>query len=159
MPVKIVRPFNTFGPRQSARAIIPTVITQILNGNQKVKVGNTTPTRDLTYVKDTVNGFIEIAKADKLTGQVTNIGMNDEISVEKLIRLIAKLMNNHVEIVQQDNRIRPSKSEVERLKCDNSKIISSTNWKPSYTLEMGLKETIDWLQKNSNFYKPELYNL
>lgn len=159
LPVKIVRPFNTYGPRQSARAIIPTVITQLLNGVDKIKVGNTTPTRDLTYVKDTVNGFLEIAKTDELIGQVTNIGMNDEISVGDLISLIGKLMNVSVELDQQADRIRPSKSEVERLNCDNSKILRSTKWKPAYTIEEGLGETIDWLKKFISEYKSDLYNL
>ena len=161
LPVKIVRPFNTYGPRQSARAIIPTIITQILSGKKKIKLGNLNPTRDLTFVKDTANGFLEIAKSDKLYGEITNIGMNEEISVGKLAALIIKLMGEKVEILQDEIRIRPDKSEVERLFCDNSKIADKTNWKPKYTLQMGLKETIDWFSKKENLakYKTDIYNI
>lgn len=161
LPVKIVRPFNTYGPRQSARAIIPTIITQILSGKKKIKLGNLNPTRDLTFVKDTANGFLEIAKSDKLYGEITNIGMNEEISVGKLAALIIKLMGEKVEILQDEIRIRPDKSEVERLFCDNSKITDKTNWKPKYTLQMGLKETIDWFSKKENLakYKTDIYNI
>ena len=161
LPVKIVRPFNTYGPRQSARAIIPTIITQILDGERKIKLGNLNPTRDLTYVKDTANGFLEIAKSDKLYGEITNIGMNDEISVGELANLIIDLIGEKVEIIQDETRIRPDKSEVERLFCDNSKITDKTNWKPKYTLQMGLKETIDWFSKKENLfrYKTDIYNI
>lgn len=158
MPVKIVRPFNTYGPRQSARAIIPTIITQILSG-QKIKLGNLRPTRDFTFVKDTAKGFIEIAKSDKLSGEITNIGMNKEISIGELVSLISKLMNARTEIVSEAERNRPDKSEVERLCCNNEKIMNSTSWKPDYTLERGLSETIEWLMKNIRFYKPEIYNI
>ena len=159
LPVKIIRPFNTYGPRQSARAIIPSVITQILSGKKKIKLGNLNPTRDLTYVKDTVNGFLEIAKSDNFFGEITNIGMNDEISVGKLVSLIFEIMGQSIEIISDSIKIRPKKSEVQRLFCDNSKIIHNTNWKPRYTLEMGLKETIDWLTNHINLYKPEIYNV
>lgn len=159
LPVRIVCPFNTYGPRQSARAIIPTIITQILNGKKKVKLGNLTPTRDFTFVLDTVNGFIEIAKSDKLFGEIVNIGMNKEISIGDLIMLIAELMDTKIEIISAQQRIRPDKSEVKRLLCDNTKIIKNTNWKPEYSLEDGLKETIDWFTENIQFYKPEIYNI
>ncbi len=119
LPVKIVRPFNTYGPRQSARAIVPTIITQILNGQSTVKLGSLFPTRDLTFVKDTANGFIEIAKSDRLFGEITNIGVNGEISVGDLAKLIAKLMGGDIEIISVQERIRPEKSEVERLCCNN----------------------------------------
>ena len=161
LPVKIVRPFNTYGPRQSARAIIPTIISQILDGKRKIKLGNLKPTRDLTYVKDTVNGFLEIENSDNLFGEITNIGMNDEISVGELANLIIDLIGEKVEIIQDETRIRPDKSEVERLFCDNSKITDKTNWKPKYTLQMGLKETIDWFSKKENLakYKTDIYNI
>lgn len=159
LPVKIVRPFNTFGPRQSARAIIPTVITQLLDGKEKLKLGNLTPTRDLTFVRDTALGFFEIYKSNKLFGEFTNIGMNDEISVNDLIILISKLMNNKVIIETEQDRVRPDNSEVERLVCNNSKIMKYTTWKPQYNLESGLKETITWLQQNMHVYKSDLYNV
>ena len=158
-PIKIVRPFNTYGPRQSARAIIPTVITQILAGAEKINVGNLAPTRDLTFVKDTCKGFVEIFKSDKLVGEVTNIGMNVEISIMALIELIVKIIGKDVEIKEESERIRPEKSEVERLWCNNSKIIEETNWTHDYTLETGLEETITWMKENLHLYKTHLYNV
>ena len=159
MPVKIVRPFNTYGPRQSARAIIPTVISQVLSGKKKIKLGNIHPTRDLTFVKDTAEGFVEISKSKKLDGEITNIGMKEEISVENLVKLISKILKTEIKIESSDERIRPGKSEVERLFCDNSKIISHTKWKPKYNLEKGLKETIEWLKQNLEHYKADIYNV
>ena len=159
MPVKIVRPFNTYGPRQSARAIIPTVISQVLSGKKKIKLGNIHPTRDLTFVKDTAEGFIEISKSKKLNGEITNIGMKEEISVANLVKLIAKILKTEIKVESDDERIRPDKSEVERLFCDNSKIISHTKWKPAYDLEKGLKETIDWVKLNLGQYKADIYNI
>ena len=159
IPVKIVRPFNTYGPRQSARAIIPTIITQLLKGNNTIKLGNLSPTRDLTYIKDTCYGFIEIYKSDHLLGEITNIGMNEEISIGELAEKITKLMNKKVKIIQDDKRIRPEASEVEKLVCDNSKLLRTTSWKPNFTLESGLKETINWFELNIQLYKPELYNI
>ena len=159
LPVKIVRPFNVYGPRQSARAIIPTVISQILNGHKEIKLGNLTPTRDLTFVKDTAKGFYNISRSDKLFGEITNIGMNNEISIGDLVKLISKLMNSDIKIVSDKQRIRPKKSEVERLYCDNTKILTNTDWKPDYNLTTGLKETIKWIQNNMNYYKLELYNV
>lgn len=159
LPVKIVRPFNTYGPRQSARAIIPTIISQLLNNITTIKLGNTSPTRDLTYVKDSCTGFIEIYKSDNLFGEFTNIGMNNEISVGDLVELISKILNIDVVINSDQQRIRPEKSEVEQLVCDNSKIIKFTDWQPQYDLESGLTETIKWIKSNLNYYKPELYNV
>lgn len=159
LPVKIVRPFNTYGPRQSARAIIPTIITQILSGQKTIKLGNLHPTRDLTYVKDTANGFVTIAKSDKLLGEVSNIGMNSEISIGDLAGLIASLMNEKVEIVEDGQRVRPDKSEVERLFCDNTKLKQATGWQPEYDLKRGLEETIAWIKRNKDQYKAELYNV
>lgn len=148
LPVKIVRPFNTYGPRQSQRAIIPTVIGQLLNGKTKLKLGNLEPTRDLTFVEDTANGFIEIYNSQLLFGEATNIGMNEEISIKDLVNKIAKLMDINIEISTDVKRKRPSKSEVDRLICNNSKIINETNWKPFYNLESGLISTIKWTQEN-----------
>jgi dTDP-glucose 4,6-dehydratase len=159
LPVKIVRPFNTFGPRQSARAIIPTIITQILSGKRKINLGNLNPTRDLTFVKDTCKGFIEIYKCDKLFGEITNIGMKEEITIGDLVNKIAKLLNTPIEIETEEQRVRPENSEVERLLCDNTKLIANTNWNPDYNLEKGLVETIDWLEKNINLYKTDIYNV
>ena len=159
LPVKIVRPFNTYGPRQSARAIIPTVISQILAGQKILKLGNITPTRDLTFVKDTANGFLQIAEANGLFGEITNIGMCDEISVGNLVQLISKLIGTEIEIISDEKRIRPDKSEVERLFCNNSKILSNTSWKPDFTLEQGLKDTIDWIKMNSTYFKTDIYNV
>src|ERR1035437_369413 len=138
LPVKIVRPFNTYGPRQSARAIIPTVISQILNGQTTLKLGNLNPTRDLTFVKDTVNGFYEIARSEGLFGEITNIGMSEEITIGNLVKLIAELIGSKVEILSDEQRIRPDKSEVERLFCNNTKIKANTTWNPNYNLKSGL---------------------
>jgi len=159
LPVKIVRPFNVYGPRQSARAIIPTIITQILEGKNKIKLGNLIPTRDFTYVKDTVNGFIEILKSEKLFGQITSIGMKEEISIGNLVKKIAKLMRIDTEILSDEERIRPKGSEVERLFCDNTKLIKNTGWRPQYDLERGLMETIRWFKNNISIYKPGIYNV
>lgn len=158
LPVKIVRPFNTYGPRQSARAIIPTVISQLLAGQKTLNLGNLHPTRDLTFVRDTANGFIEIANSDRLFGQVTNIGTGHEISIGDLARLISQLLQTEVELVIDQQRVRPEKSEVERLCCSNSKLLENTNWKPQYDLKKGLTETIDWMRANVVLYKPNVYN-
>jgi dTDP-glucose 4,6-dehydratase len=159
LPVKIVRPFNTYGPRQSARAIIPTVISQILNGQTTLKLGNLNPTRDLTFVKDTVNGFYEIARSEGLFGEITNIGMSEEITIGNLVKLIAELIGSKVEILSDEQRIRPDKSEVERLFCNNTKIKSNTAWNPNYNLVSGLTETIEWIGNNLSYFKPEIYNV
>ena len=158
LPIKIVRPFNIYGPRQSARAIIPTIAAQVLNGLQEIKLGNLDAKRDLTYVKDTVEGFIEISKVEKLNGESTNIGMNEEISIKELVNKIAKILNKKIKIITDEDRIRPSKSEVDRLLCDNSKIKKFTNWKPKFNLDSGLKETLDWINQNKKLFKYEIYN-
>tara|TARA_Y100000591_G_scaffold311488_1_gene314933 strand:- start:339 stop:1310 length:972 start_codon:yes stop_codon:yes gene_type:complete len=158
LPIKIVRPFNIYGPRQSARAIIPSICVQILNGINEIKLGNINTTRDLTFVKDTVDGFIEISKEEKLNGESTNIGMNDEISIKDLVEKISQIIGKKVKIISDEIRKRPEKSEVNRLVCDNSKIKKFTNWSPKYSLEIGLNETIDWLDKNKNIYKFDIYN-
>ena len=157
VPVKIIRPFNTYGPRQSSRAIIPTIISQLLSGKNKLTLGNVSPTRDLTFVKDTVEGFIEIAKTNSLTGAVTNIGSSFEISVKDLAIKIARLFNIEIDFQTASERRRPENSEVERLFCDNNKIITNTNWRPQYSLEQGLQQTIDWIKNNIHICKPDIY--
>jgi NAD dependent epimerase/dehydratase len=159
LPVAVVRPFNTYGPRQSARAIIPTIITQILSGNKKIKLGALTPTRDLTYVQDTVEGFIAAGESDLAAGEVINLGNNNEISVRDLAYLIAKLMDVKILIEEDDKRKRPDKSEVNRLLADNSKAKKMLNWSPRYDLEKGLQKTIAWFEKEQGLYKSEIYNI
>ncbi len=161
MPITIVRPFNTYGPRQSARAIIPTIITQLLNGFEEIKLGDLTPTRDLLFVKDTVKGFIEISKTTSLIGHECNIATNSEISMQHMADTLVKLINPNAKITQDIERIRPSKSEVFRLFGDNSKIVKHTNWKVEHTLEQGLQKTIDWFnnKKNLSQYKAGIYNV
>lgn len=161
LPVTIVRPFNTYGPRQSARAVIPTIITQLLNGFEEIKLGALTPTRDLLYVKDTVNGFVEIAKAEDTSGQEINISTATEISVGDLAQKIINIINPDARIESEDQRMRPEKSEVNRLLGDNKKIKSLTDWTQRYDLENGLMETIDWFrdQKNLAGYKANIYNV
>ena len=158
LPIKIVRPFNIYGPRQSARAIIPSISIQILNGMKEIKLGNLDTTRDLTFVRDTVNGFLEISKEQKLNGECTNIGMNDEISIKDLVEKISKIINIKITIKTDENRVRPEKSEVNRLVCDNSKIKKFTKWRPKYNLDQGLKETIEWLENNKKLFKFDIYN-
>ena len=158
LPIKIVRPFNIYGPRQSARAIIPTISIQILNGIEKIKLGNLNAKRDLTFVKDTVQGFIEIAKIEKFNGESINIGMQEEISVKDLVNKISKIANKKVEVEIDNQRVRPDKSEVDRLLCDNSKLIKNSNWKPIYNIDTGLKETINWIDQNKNLFKHNIYN-
>ena len=159
LPVKIVRPFNTYGPRQSARAIIPTIISQLLKSSRELKLGNLSPTRDLTFVKDTCSGFYQIYKSDKLFGETTNIGMNQEISIGDLVNKISGLMGTNTSIITAEERVRPKNSEVDRLLCNNTLIINNTNWKPNYNLDSGLKETIDWVTENQNMFKPGIYNV
>lgn len=159
LPVKIVRPFNTYGPRQSARAIIPTIITKILSGSETLELGSTTPTRDLTFVADTVAGFLAIAQSKACIGEATNIGMSHEISVNDLALMISRLIGKKVSITTDANRVRPSQSEVERLFCDNSKLKKLTDWQPNYDLENGLMMTIEWLRQNMSHYKPDQYNV
>jgi len=158
-PVTIIRPFNTYGPRQSARAIIPTIVTQILSGKTQIKLGNLEPTRDLNYVKDTANGFITVGLHEKTIGDVYNIGSGREISIGELAQKIIDLLGRRVEIVQDEQRVRPEKSEVERLLCNADKAKALTGWEPKYTLEEGLKETIEWMENNMQYYKPDIYNV
>lgn len=159
LPVTIVRPFNTFGPRQSARAVIPTIITQLLSGKEEIKLGSLEPTRDFNYVKDTVQGFIEIMKSDKTIGQEINIATQKEISIGELANELIRQINPNAKIICDKQRLRPEKSEVERLLGSNEKILKLTNWKPNYTFEQGIAETIEFLKNNLDRYKVDLYNV
>ena len=160
LPVVIVRPFNTYGPRQSARAIIPTVITQALAGYKEIKLGSLHPRRDLTFVKDTVSGFIAIAKAKNAIGEEINIAAQEETSIGDLARKILDKVNPQAKIVTDEIRIRPEKSEVQRLLGSNKKIGDLTGWKPSYNLDKGLDETIAWFKDDKlKQYKPRWYNV
>lgn len=159
LPVTIVRLFSTYGPRQSARAIIPTIISQLLSGKRQIRLGNLKPTRDLNYVKDTVNGFLTVGLHEKSLGDVFNLGTGNEISVGDLAKLIMKLIGTEAEIIVDKERLRPEKSEVERLVANAEKARRLTGWEPKYTLEDGLKETIEWIKENLEYYKPDIYNL
>jgi len=161
LPLIIVRPFNTFGPRQSARAVIPTIISQLLNGAQEIKLGDITPTRDLLFVKDTVNGFLKIAECDKLIGHEVNIATQSEITVGELAQSLINQINPNAKIVSDSIRLRPEKSEVFRLFGSNEKLKSFTDWKQNYSLEEGLAETIEWFSKKENLqqYKSDIYNV
>lgn len=159
LPVSIVRPFNTYGPRQSARAVIPTIITQLLAGSRKIKLGSLHPTRDMVYVKDTVKGFVEIAASDATVGEEVNIATQREISIGELAGKIIRILNADAEIMPDRIRLRPGKSEVERLLGSNKKIRRLTGWKPGYSLEKGLKETVEWFEKNAKRYKHDIYNV
>ncbi|WP_338871034.1 NAD-dependent 4,6-dehydratase LegB [Spirosoma sp. SC4-14] len=161
LPVVTVRPFNTYGPRQSARAVIPTIITQLLNGYREIKLGALHPTRDLVFVADTANGFAEIAKQNSLIGQEVNIATNVEISIGDLAEKIISLMGVEAEVVSDDQRLRPEKSEVERLLGSNQKIVSTTAWRPRFSLDEGLQKTIEWFSNPTNLsqYKAHIYNV
>ena len=159
LPVATARPFNTYGPRQSARAVIPTIITQILSGTKSIKLGSQHPTRDFTFVKDTVEGFIRLAESEAAIGTVTNIGSNFEISIGELVKNIVAVMGTRVDVEFDDERVRPPLSEVERLWADNRKLLEMTGWVPRYAIERGLAETVEWLRGNLGYYKPHIYNL
>ena len=159
LPVTIVRPFNTYGPRQSARAVIPTIITQLLAGKKEIKLGSLTPTRDFNYVKDTARGFLEIYRSDKTIGEEINIATQKEISIGQLAEELIRQINPEARIVCDEQRVRPEKSEVNRLLGSNEKIMSLTEWKPQYTFEEGLAETIAFLRDNLDKYKTDIYNV
>lgn len=158
LPVVTIRPFNTYGPRQSARAIVPTIITQALN-KKEILLGSLYPTRDFTFVKDSVEGFIKVAESQNATGEVINIGSNSEISIGDLAKKIASLIGKEIEIKKDKRRIRPDNSEVKRLVADTSKAKKLINWKPKVSLDDGLKETIGWISKNLGRYKFDYYNV
>ncbi len=159
LPVAIVRPFNTYGPRQSARAVIPTIITQLLAGKTEIKLGSLTPTRDFNYVKDTAAGFIAIAESDKTVGEEINIATGTEISIGDLAKEIISQINPNAKIICDEDRLRPDKSEVNRLLGDNTKIKSLTDWEQKYTFSQGIAETIEWLRGNLDKYKTDIYNV
>ena len=161
LPITIVRPFNTFGPRQSARAVIPTIISQLLNGAREIKLGDISPTRDLLFVKDTVDGFLKIAQCNELIGHEVNIATQSEISIGDLAQHLINIINPNAKIFTDSQRLRPEKSEVFRLFGSNEKIKSFTDWRQEYTLAEGLNETIEWFSKKENLqkYKSDIYNV
>jgi NAD dependent epimerase/dehydratase len=161
LPLTTVRPFNTYGPRQSNRAVIPTIISQIANGMTQIKLGDVSPTRDFNYVADTCRGFLELARCDKAIGEVVNIGSNFEISVGDTLDIIKEIMGSNVEFLTDEERLRPEKSEVFRLWCDNTNINSLTGFKPKFSIRDGLLATIDWFTKADNLsrYKANIYNV
>jgi len=156
LPVVIVRPFNAYGPRQSARAVIPTIISQALS-RDKVQIGATHTKRDLTYVTDTVEGFILLSECEKAVGETTNVGSGSEVSIKELAERVISLTGRKVEIVFDASRLRPSRSEVDRLLADNSKVKSLVGWEPKVSLDEGLKLTIDWVADHFSMYKPQEY--
>jgi NAD dependent epimerase/dehydratase len=164
-PVTVVRPFNTYGPRQSARAVIPTIIIQLLAGRRQVRLGALSPTRDFNYVADTVQGFLDVARADAAVGEVINVGSGFEISIGETAQLIARTIGVEIEILCDEQRLRPEKSEVERLLADNAKIRRITGWAPAYAglegFARGLRQTVDWIKDSANRsgYKADIYNL
>ncbi|NCC01723.1 MAG: SDR family NAD(P)-dependent oxidoreductase [Clostridia bacterium] len=159
MPITIVRPFNTYGPRQSARAVIPTIITQLLAGKEEIQLGSLTPTRDFNYVKDTANGFIKVAKADNTIGEEINIATQQEISICQLAEELIRQINPNAKIICDEQRLRPEKSEVNRLLGSNEKIKRLTDWTPKYTFEQGISETIEFFRNNLDKYKIDIYNI
>lgn len=161
LPLTIARPFNTYGPRQSARAVIPTIITQIASGIKEIQLGDITPTRDFNYVEDTCRGVILLAECPESLGETVNIGSNFEISIAETLELIKELMNSDVSFISDQQRVRPESSEVNRLWCDNSKIKLLTGFEPKISLKEGLKKTIDWVSKPENLkkYKTDIYNV
>ena len=159
LPVTIVRPFNTYGPRQSARAVIPTIITQLLAGKTEIKLGSLTPTRDFNFVKDTASGFYELYRSDKTVGQEINIATQQEISIGQLAEELIRQINPEAKIVCDEQRLRPEKSEVNRLLGCNEKILRLTDWKPQYTFEQGLAETVEFFRDHLDRYKVDIYNL
>lgn len=159
LPVSTIRPFNTFGPRQSARAVIPTIISQALAGETKIHLGSLEPVRDLNYVKDTVRGFMAIANSDATIGQVTNIGRGSGVTIGKLAEMLLEICDSKAEIIVDDKRLRPEKSEVLELICGNTKAKELLNWYPEYSLKEGLEETVAWMRDNLDRYKVGTYNI
>ncbi|MGZ5049775.1 MAG: NAD-dependent 4,6-dehydratase LegB [Methylobacter sp.] len=161
LPLTIARPFNTYGPRQSARAVIPTIITQIAGGKKQIQLGDVTPTRDFNFVEDTCRGFIALAESDKTLGETVNIGSNSEISIGDTLNLIKDIMHSDVEFIVDEQRLRPEKSEVNRLWCDNGKIKALTGFEPQVDLKEGLRRTVDWFVRPENLdkYKAGIYNV
>ena len=158
-PVAVVRPFNTYGPRQSARAVIPTILSQLHSGAKEIQLGNTTPTRDFNYVEDTVSGFLAVAQCDKALGEVVNVGSGREISIGDLIRLLIEVSGKEAEAVVDPARLRPEGSEVERLLCDNTRAKEWCNWAPEFTLEEGLTRTSEWVAANLDSFRSKTYQV
>lgn len=159
MPIATLRPFNTYGPRQSARAVIPTIISQILAGKNEIKLGSLSPTRDFNFVKDTAEAFIKVAESDRTIGEVINAGSNYEITIGDTVKKIIDIIGKDVKIICDEERIRPEKSEVNRLWADNTKIKEITDWTPKYSIDEGLEETVAWIKENMKYYKPDIYNV
>ncbi|MEZ7892867.1 MAG: NAD-dependent 4,6-dehydratase LegB [Candidatus Wallbacteria bacterium] len=159
MPVSVIRPFNAFGPRQSMRAVIPTLITQIISGKKQIKLGALSPRRDFNYVKNTVDGFIKIAESEKSIGEVINIGSGEEHSIGELIDILKNITGAEFEIICDEQRLRPAGSEVERLLACNKKASELIGWRPGYTFSEGLSETVQWFRNNMEKYKVDLYNV
>jgi nucleoside-diphosphate-sugar epimerase len=159
LAVAIVRPFNTYGPRQSTRAVIPSLLGQLFGEAERIRVGTVSPTRDFNYVSDTVNGFLAVAGADRATGEVVNIGSGREISIGDLIELLFEVTGQRKDIVVEDERIRPTGSEVHRLLCDNTRAREWAGWKPEVSLEEGLRATADWVRHNLGELKTDLYHV
>lgn len=159
LPVATIRPFNTYGPRQSARAVIPTIISQILAGKKSIRLGSLTPIRDFNFVKDTVEGFVKIAESESSTGTLINVGFGKGITIGKLADTLVRLMGRDVEIICEEERVRPEKSEVFELICANSKAQTLAGWSPQYRLEDGLVETIRFIESNLSRYKTDIYNV
>lgn len=159
IPVTVVRPFNTYGPRQSARAIIPTVVSQILDGKETLSLGNLTPTRDLTFVSDTVSGFLAAESSGRTVGETVNLGTGSEISIGDLVAKIVRIMGREVKITSDEQRIRPAKSEVERLLSNPGKVHTLTGWSAHISLDEGLKRTVEWMSERRSLYKSDIYNV
>ncbi len=159
LPVVIARPFNCYGPRQSSRAVIPTIISQIAFGSKEINIGNYKPTRDFTYVTDTCEAIYKLSINQKALGEIVNIGSNSEISILNIIKKIKKIMSSNAKIITEKDRFRPKKSEVNRLVCNNKKLKKLTNFKPTVKFDDGLKHTINWCKKNKKFFKINIYNI
>jgi NAD dependent epimerase/dehydratase len=159
MPIATLRPFNTYGPRQSARAVIPTIISQILAGKTEIKLGSLTPTRDFNFVLDTAEAFIKVAESEKTIGEVINAGSNYEITIGDTVKKIINIIGKDVKILCDDERIRPENSEVNRLWADNTKIKLLTDWTPSYNIDRGLEATVEWVKNNMQYFKTDIYNV
>ena len=159
LPIKIIRPFNIYGPRQSSRAIIPSIIIQALNSKSEIRLGNVEPSRDFTYVIDTCNAFLDILKIKNLFGNTLNVGSNNEYTIENICKKILTKLNSKANIKKEKRRVRSLKSEVVRLACDNTKILKQTNWKPKISIEEGLDLTINWFKENKDFFKHDIYHV
>jgi len=159
LPIKIIRPFNIYGPRQSSRAVIPSIIIQALNNKDEIKLGNIEPSRDFTYVTDTCDAFLTILKIKKSFGSILNVGSNNEYTIENIAKKILKILNSKAKLKKEKRRIRTQKSEVVRLVCDNTQITKHSNWKPKISIEAGLDRTINWFKENKDFFKHKIYHV